>query len=294
MSDNLFSAVLTFSLLAAGTIAVGSEMVAPRQAATTERRGPAADGDRGRQAHRHRRRRHPADGRRHRASPGRHGVGDRRHRPRLARPVRHPYPRARPRAFQRPPSGGRFLCGAAPQAPLRCSLADIACSSVSALSARWARLSSLRPGRWLAPRIRSSSARAWTRTMLRVSARLAAPGRSSSAGDAVDVVALHLAAQRRDVAAAAVELAPHRLRQPRRTARACAARGRCRTAPSRCFRAAASRPCRSSSPRAASAAGRAPARTASSRSGSSPRRRRAHRCARRSRRRASSAAPARR
>ena len=33
MSENLFSAVLTFSLLAAGTIAVGSEMVAPRQAA---------------------------------------------------------------------------------------------------------------------------------------------------------------------------------------------------------------------------------------------------------------------
>ena len=32
MSENLFSAVLTFSLLAAGTIAVGSEMVAPRQA----------------------------------------------------------------------------------------------------------------------------------------------------------------------------------------------------------------------------------------------------------------------
>ena len=35
MADNLFSAVLTFSLLAAGTIAVGSEMVAPRQAAKT-------------------------------------------------------------------------------------------------------------------------------------------------------------------------------------------------------------------------------------------------------------------
>jgi len=34
-ADNLFSAVLTFSLLAAGTIAVGSEMVAPRQAAKT-------------------------------------------------------------------------------------------------------------------------------------------------------------------------------------------------------------------------------------------------------------------
>ena len=33
MSDNIFSAVLTFSLLAAGTIAVGSEMVAPRQVA---------------------------------------------------------------------------------------------------------------------------------------------------------------------------------------------------------------------------------------------------------------------
>ena len=29
MSDHLFSAVLTFSLLAAGTVAVGSEMVAP-------------------------------------------------------------------------------------------------------------------------------------------------------------------------------------------------------------------------------------------------------------------------
>ena len=35
MSDNIFSAVLTFSLLAAGTIAVGSEMVTPRQAAKT-------------------------------------------------------------------------------------------------------------------------------------------------------------------------------------------------------------------------------------------------------------------
>ena len=35
MADNLFSAVLTFSLLAAGTIAVGSEMVAPRPAAKT-------------------------------------------------------------------------------------------------------------------------------------------------------------------------------------------------------------------------------------------------------------------
>ena len=35
MSDNIFSAVLTFSLLAAGTIAVGSEMVAPRPAART-------------------------------------------------------------------------------------------------------------------------------------------------------------------------------------------------------------------------------------------------------------------
>jgi len=35
MSDTIFSAVLTFSLLAAGTIAVGSEMVAPRQVAKT-------------------------------------------------------------------------------------------------------------------------------------------------------------------------------------------------------------------------------------------------------------------
>jgi len=34
MSDNIFSAVLTFSLLAAGTIAVGSEMVAPRAGKT--------------------------------------------------------------------------------------------------------------------------------------------------------------------------------------------------------------------------------------------------------------------
>jgi hypothetical protein len=33
MSDNIFSAVLTFSLLAAGTATIGSEMVAPRQAA---------------------------------------------------------------------------------------------------------------------------------------------------------------------------------------------------------------------------------------------------------------------
>jgi len=33
MSDNIFSAVLTFSLLAAGTIAVGSEMTVPRHAA---------------------------------------------------------------------------------------------------------------------------------------------------------------------------------------------------------------------------------------------------------------------
>ena len=33
MSDTIFSAVLTFSLLAAGTVAVGSEMVAPRPVA---------------------------------------------------------------------------------------------------------------------------------------------------------------------------------------------------------------------------------------------------------------------
>ena len=33
MSDNIFSAVLTFSLLAAGTIAVGSEMAVPRHTA---------------------------------------------------------------------------------------------------------------------------------------------------------------------------------------------------------------------------------------------------------------------
>jgi hypothetical protein len=33
MSDNLFSAVLTFSLLAAGTAAVGTEMLTPRRAA---------------------------------------------------------------------------------------------------------------------------------------------------------------------------------------------------------------------------------------------------------------------
>jgi len=33
MSDTIFSAVLTFSLLAAGTIAVGSEMAVPRHAA---------------------------------------------------------------------------------------------------------------------------------------------------------------------------------------------------------------------------------------------------------------------
>jgi hypothetical protein len=34
MSDNIFSAVLTFSLLAAGTIAVGSEMLTPPHATT--------------------------------------------------------------------------------------------------------------------------------------------------------------------------------------------------------------------------------------------------------------------
>ncbi len=33
MSENIFSAVLTFSLLAAGTVAIGSEMVAPREVA---------------------------------------------------------------------------------------------------------------------------------------------------------------------------------------------------------------------------------------------------------------------
>jgi hypothetical protein len=33
MSDNILSAVLTFSLLAAGTAAIGSEMLAPRHAA---------------------------------------------------------------------------------------------------------------------------------------------------------------------------------------------------------------------------------------------------------------------
>ncbi|MEO5844386.1 MAG: hypothetical protein ABIQ33_06045 [Caldimonas sp.] len=32
MSDNIFSAILTFSLLAAGTAAVGNEMMAPRSA----------------------------------------------------------------------------------------------------------------------------------------------------------------------------------------------------------------------------------------------------------------------
>ena len=80
-----------------------------------ERRGPAADGDRGRQARRHRRRRHPADGRRHRAPPGRHGGRDRRHRPRLARPVGHPYPRARPpRLFNgRPRAAVFFACAGA-------------------------------------------------------------------------------------------------------------------------------------------------------------------------------------
>ena len=35
MSDNLFSAVLTFSLLAAGTAAIGAEMMGPRHAAKT-------------------------------------------------------------------------------------------------------------------------------------------------------------------------------------------------------------------------------------------------------------------
>jgi hypothetical protein len=34
MSENILSAVLTFSLLAAGTAAVGSEMMAPRHAVT--------------------------------------------------------------------------------------------------------------------------------------------------------------------------------------------------------------------------------------------------------------------
>jgi hypothetical protein len=35
MSDNILSAVLTFSLLAAGTAAVGSELMTPRHAAKT-------------------------------------------------------------------------------------------------------------------------------------------------------------------------------------------------------------------------------------------------------------------
>lgn len=35
MSDNILSAVLTFSLMAAGTAAIGSEMMAPRHAADT-------------------------------------------------------------------------------------------------------------------------------------------------------------------------------------------------------------------------------------------------------------------
>ena len=35
MSDNVFSAVLTFSLLAAGTVAVGSEMLASKTPAAT-------------------------------------------------------------------------------------------------------------------------------------------------------------------------------------------------------------------------------------------------------------------
>ena len=51
MSDNLFSAVLTFSLLAAGTAAVGAEMMATRPTAkataacpttTSSCRGPSA------------------------------------------------------------------------------------------------------------------------------------------------------------------------------------------------------------------------------------------------------------
>ena len=36
MSDHIFSAVLTFSLLAAGTVAVGSELLAPRHDAKAQ------------------------------------------------------------------------------------------------------------------------------------------------------------------------------------------------------------------------------------------------------------------
>jgi hypothetical protein len=35
MSENILSAVLTFSLLAGGSVAVGSELLAPRHAGTT-------------------------------------------------------------------------------------------------------------------------------------------------------------------------------------------------------------------------------------------------------------------
>jgi hypothetical protein len=37
MNDNLLSAVLTFSLLLAGTAAIGSELLSPRQAAAATR-----------------------------------------------------------------------------------------------------------------------------------------------------------------------------------------------------------------------------------------------------------------
>src|ERR1019366_7730946 len=70
--------------------------------------------------------------------------------------------------------------GYASQAPARCRRAFSACSSVSALSARWARASSLSPGRLRAASMRSSKALAWTRTTLRVSDRVAVPGRIRS------------------------------------------------------------------------------------------------------------------
>jgi hypothetical protein len=122
MADNLFSAVLTFSLLAAGTIAVGSEMVAPRQAAKTNavallptvtvvgKRIATADAV---------------------TLPTVVVTGQRP----VVTAAAIDDTGAAARVHGRP-RAAVFFAVPADQAPLRCSLADIACSSVSALSAR--------------------------------------------------------------------------------------------------------------------------------------------------------------
>ena len=182
MSDNLFSAVLTFSLLAAGTARSGRKWW---RRATPPRRPPwrslpavTVVGKRIAAADAVTLPTVVVTGRRQVVDRGRR----RRHRPRVARRVGPLTPGRPPAPFRRPPSGGRFLLrrrrsGAAALQPGRHRLLERvgAVGEVGAASRRSG------PGGGWRARIRSSSARACTRTMLRVSARLAAPGRISSA-----------------------------------------------------------------------------------------------------------------